>query len=77
MLDDTLKAPIAVHEDDSQTDDSRCRRHAELLYSNGHFANLSGLLVAGVEAAVLWTRVDPGKLIVWLGLYALLFLVRG
>ncbi|MDH3712457.1 MAG: EAL domain-containing protein [Gammaproteobacteria bacterium] len=76
MFDETLKAPAAVHHG-SQTDDSYCRQRTELLYRNGHFANLSGLLVAGISAVVLWPIVDPGKLIVWLGLYGLLFVARG
>jgi hypothetical protein len=76
LLDETLKAPATVH-DGSQTDDTDCRQRTELLYRNGHFANLSGALVAGISAAVLWPIVDPGKLIIWLGLYSLLFLARG
>ncbi|MDH3451670.1 MAG: diguanylate cyclase, partial [Gammaproteobacteria bacterium] len=75
MLDETLNAPVPVH-NDSRTDDSDWRQRVELLYGNGHFANLSGLLVASVAAAVLWPSVDPGKLIVWLGLYGLLFVAR-
>ena len=73
MLDETLKVPAAVH-NGSQTDASDWRQRAELLYGNGHLANLSGLLLAGISAAVLWPIVDPGKLIVWLSLYGALFL---
>ncbi len=73
LLDETRKAPPAVRLKPGTADDHDCRERAALLYGNGHYANLLGILLAGTAAAVLWSRVEPGQLIVWLSLYVLVF----